>query len=124
MDKITVTLGEMVNAENALNKLGDTDLAVASSFKLAKILKRVAEELEFMSIQRKKILDKYGKPDADNKYYEIPKDKQSEAIEKLNELMSVAIDIPIERISLSEEKIKLTAKEFLALEPFVTFEEE
>ena len=121
---IKTTIEKILNSQEALNKLADKPLPVKISYRLAKVVKTVGTELELYESERKKLLEKYGTPDNENKYYNIPKDKAEMFNTEFTQLLNTETELSAEKIDLSGEDVKLTAKEFIALEPFIVFGEE
>ena len=121
---IKTTIEKIINSQEAVNKLADKPLPVKISYRLAKLIKSIESELEVFEGERKKLLERYGTIDKEKQCYNIPNDKTEKFNAEFTQLVGTETELSAEKIDLSNEDIKLTAKEFIALEPFIKFEEE
>lgn len=121
---IKTTIEKIINSQEAVNKLADKPLPVKISYRLAKLIKAIESELEVFEGERKKLLERYGTINEEKQCYNIPNDKAEKFNAEFAQLIGTETELSAEKIDLSNEDIKLTAKEFIALEPFIKFEEE
>ena len=121
---IKTTIEKIINSQEAVNKIADKPLPVKISYRLAKLIKSIESELEVFEGERKKLLERYGTINEEKQCYNIPNDKTEKFNAEFSQLVGTETELSAEKIDLSNEDIKLTAKEFIALEPFIKFEEE
>lgn len=97
---------KLANSINVLNKLNNSELAVKTSYKLAKNIKTIDKEIVLFNEERQKLINKYaakneaGENKIENETVEIAD------IENFNkeyrELLDIEIDIKIEKINIDE----------------------
>ena len=117
-----IKIESLVNAQNALSELAQKNLSIATSFKVAKLIKAAQAELQTYDEQRRKLLENVGsKLDESTNQYIIPKDKRENFAMMYRDLLDVEIDLPGEKINITDEKITLSPETLLLLEPFVEF---
>lgn len=115
-----LTLEAILNGRKALDALAQKDLGIATSFKAAKLIKAVDAELETFNAQRIKILESVGATlSEDGSQYNIPEDKRIDFAKKLNELLSIEVEIP-DKLDISGENISIAPGLLLGLDPFIT----
>ncbi|WP_143314983.1 hypothetical protein [Clostridium sp. HBUAS56017] len=113
----------LVNSVQVLRKLNNAELPVRVSFKVAKNIKEIEKELKIYEEEKSKLIDKYGEKDKEGKI------KTSENgtvnifdVENWNrdikELLSIEIDLNIEKIDISElsSDLKITPGELGLIE--------
>lgn len=115
-------IGQIVEALPSLQKLAGQELTIKKLYKISKLMGKLNEELAFYNEQRAKILAKYCDV-VDNRY--VPRE---EDVEKLNAEMSELLDTEIEYevhevVIGTDENIKLSYNDLVALENFVSLEE-
>ncbi|NLZ46671.1 MAG: hypothetical protein GX896_08275 [Clostridiales bacterium] len=114
-------LGQIVNASSTLGRLADEKLPISESFKLAKLNKSLASELEIYDKERIKICEQYGDKDEENNRYNIK--NQVEFEKAFSELLGLEIEMEFKKVNLTAD-IKITANELMLAEDFINFEEE
>lgn len=121
---ITIKLETLVNTKDALETIAQKDLSIGTAYKVAKLIKLINAELEMFNEQRVKLLQDVGSTlSEDGTQYNIPMNKRQEFAEKFTELVSVSVDLPIDKIDLSNEKISVSPDLLIGLEPFIDFTE-
>lgn len=116
---MNVTLSTIINAQPALEAFAQKDLSIATSYKVAKLIKAAQKELELYNEQRIKLLESVGSTlSEDGKQYNIPAEKRAEFAEKITELASIEVEMP-DKINISGENISISPDLLLALEPFI-----
>ena len=119
---MTVTLETIFNAKEALTAFSQKELSIATSYRVAKLLKTVNAELETFNTQRIKLLQDIGSTlSEDGTQYTIPTDKRAEFAEKFSQLLAVTVEMP-NKIDISGENISISPDLLMALEPFVNIE--
>lgn len=112
---MNVKLSEILNAREILGKLSDEKLPVKAAYSVAKLVKRVNEELNTFNDMRQALLKKY---EGEEQTAEL----QSKLREEFEEVLETEVSIEISKIDLTNTDIELTAKEVLVIEPFANLE--
>lgn len=109
----------ILEAKDALAVLSQKELSIATSYKVAKLIKAVNAELETFNAQRIKLLQDIGSSLSENgEQYIIPTDKRAEFAEKFSQLLAVEVEMP-DKITISGESVSLSPDALIALEPFI-----
>tara|TARA_R100000656_G_C3872383_1_gene112487 strand:+ start:183 stop:548 length:366 start_codon:yes stop_codon:yes gene_type:complete len=114
-----VKLIEIVNSADAFNKIAQQPMKAAVSFKVAKNLKSVGEELSVFEQSRGDLIRKYGKEDDEGNISIEPSTKGMKDFQKeLGELLNVEVDLNgFKKIKLSQlSKCELSPQEMASLE--------
>ena len=114
-----VKLVEIVNSTEAMNKIAAQPMKASVSFKVAKNLRALGEELAIFEQSRGDLIRKYGKEDKEGNVAIEPNTKgMAEFQKELNELLNVDIDLNgFKKIKLSQlSKCELTPQEMASLE--------
>ena len=114
-----VKLVQIVNSTEAMNKIATQPMKAAVSFKVAKNLKKLSEELAVFEQSRGDLIRKYGKEDEEGNVAIEPKTKgMTEFQKELSELLNVDVDLNgFKKIKLSQlSKCELTPQEMASLE--------
>ena len=114
-----VKLIEIVNSAEAFNKVATQPMKAAVSFKVAKNLKKVGEELSIFEQSRGDLIRKYGNEDDEGNVSIEPNTKGIKYFQKeLNDLLSIEVDLNgFKKIKLSQlSKCELTPQEMASLE--------
>ena len=114
-----VKLVEIVNSTDAFNKIAAQPMKAAVSFKVAKNLKTLSEELAIFEQSRGDLILKFGKEDDEGNVSIEPNTKGMNEFQKeLSELLNVKIDLNgFKKIKLSQlSKCELTPQEMASLE--------
>lgn len=113
-------LSTVIGAIPTLKKLMEQDLPVKQSYAVAKLARRVDEEVTLYNSERKKLIEKYGLPEEEGKYT-IPQEKIDDCNAELSELLSIEIDIT-EKIDILSTEACLTPAEVISIEEFLVAE--
>jgi hypothetical protein len=117
-----VRLEKILDAQMALSELARKDLKIATAYKVAKLIKAVAAEVELFNEQRIKLLQSVGSTlSEDGKQYIIPSDKKAEFAQQFSELVAVEVDVP-DKINISGEDISIAPDLLMAIEDFIEIE--
>ena len=114
-----VKLIEIVNSADAFNKIAQQPMKAAVSFKVAKNLKSVGEELSIFEQSRGDLIRRYGKEDDEGNISIEPNTKVMKDFQKeLGELLNIKEDLNgFKKIKLSQlSKCELTPQEMASLE--------
>jgi len=118
-----VRLEKILDAQIALSELARKDLKIDTAYKVAKLIKAVAAEVELFNEQRIKLLQSVGSTlSEDGKQYIIPSDKKAEFAQQFSELVAVEVDVP-DKINISGEDISIAPDLLMAIEDFIEIEE-
>ncbi len=92
---------EIVNSVQALNKLGEKDLPIQTSFKVTDILFAVEKELNNYYVHKDKLIQKYGTTE-NGLDYSFPEENRDKYVRDLEELNNMEIDLRVEKIKLPD----------------------
>ena len=117
-----VKLFEIKGIEDGLKKIADTDLNVKVAYKIAKVLKKIAEESGTIEETRAKLVSKYGthiQKDG-QPVCEVDEDKKQDFFKEYGDLLNEEIELDIKPLSLSDlGDIKLSPVDMIKLEKIV-----
>lgn len=113
---------EILDLNKAINELADMKLNTILAYKIARIRKKLQEEVTTIEENRTQLIMPYIKKDEndepiiDNGIYEVIEEKRKELTDKLNEFFGTEIKIELPTLQLKElESIELTPKQIEAL---------
>ena len=92
---------EIVNAVQALNKLGEKDLPIQTSFKITDTLLAMEKEFNNYNIQKDQLIRKYGYTE-NGLDYSFADENKSKFSHDLEELNNIEIDLEINKIKLPD----------------------
>ena len=118
---IKTKLQALVRAKDAFAKLSSIELPLKTSYKLAKIIRQVNDELVLFDEQRLNLCKKYGTYITEENSYSIPPDKMPEFSNEYSELLSVEVNLDAERVMLPAE-LSITPADILNLSDFIEIE--
>lgn len=113
---IKVTLNTVVNSNEIFQTLATTQMRARAAFRIAKLTRAIAKELELFNIQRESILKKYGEKDEngnlavqENGTVNIEKDHVNDFNQELFELLNSEVELNAEPLTLDDiEMAELT----------------
>lgn len=118
-----VKFSDILDANGALGKLSQERLPVGQSVSLARLIKRLNEEINLFNDQRERLLKQYGEYKEDEGGYEIPKENLPEFRKDFDELMASEVGVP-DKIKITLQKDStIEAAVILGCEVFCEFEE-
>ncbi len=97
----------LVSSVQVLRKLNAAELPIKLSYKLAKNIKNIDKELALYEEEKQKLINKHGEKDKDSKV-KINDDgsiniaNSPEWNKDINELQSIVVEVPIEKINIDE----------------------
>lgn len=129
---IKVTIGNIVNSVEVLQKLGKKDFKAKLAWSIARLLKEAEKEVQGFNEARLKLINKYGIKDEngqlitdDNGNCKIIQENIPDFNKELNDLVDTEVEINANKISMNLlEDIDFTPSDMAALESFVEFDEE
>ena len=98
-------LSQIVDNEVSLSKLGEVKFpATKVSFKIARIVDKLAPDLKNYHKQRQELLEKYGKKEEKEGkiFYSFEADKAETFTKEIEDLLSLEIDVDFEPINITE----------------------
>ena len=115
-----VKLGQIINSVDALNKVAQQPMKAAASFRVAKNLKQLSEELAVYEQSRGDLIRKYGKENKEDGSFAIKPDSKDLPVfqKELNELLNVEVDLNgFKKIKLSQlSKCELSPQDMANME--------
>ena len=113
---IEITLNDILNSQQALQKIAKMNMRAKTAFKIARIIRAIEGEIENFNKARQNLLNKYGEKDnngnlvvnKDGNYTLIP-DKINDYNNEIQELLITNIQLNIEPIEADElEQLEFT----------------
>ena len=129
---IKVTIGNIVNSVEVLQKLGKKDFKAKLAWSIARLLKEAEKEVQGFNEARLKLINKYGIKDEndqlvtdDNGNCKIIQENIPDFNKELNDLVDTEVEINANKINMNLlEDVDFTPSDMATLEPFVEFDEE
>lgn len=127
---IRVTLRDVLEGQEALQKLSNQQLPGRTAFRIGRLLKKLEDILTSYNEVRTSLLEKYAKHKEDgslevNDKNEYIFENVNVFIEEMNKLIMEEVEVEADPIDFkSIEDISFTPVEITLLEPFVKFEDE
>lgn len=126
---ITTTLGALVDAEAALQRLAQQKLPAQSAYRLAKLCKAVAEETKIFTDRRVELIKEVGvsrpataaeQARGETTMLEVAPPHMAGFLAQLGEMASVPVTLSVDPLDLlSLGSVELSAADLLALGPLV-----
>lgn len=101
---VKVKLLDIVNSREALSTLMNEKLPMVVSYKLAKIFKIVAPELDLLEQQRQKMIRELGEPlseDEENGAWKVKKENEKEFQKQFEELLQEEVELDFDPVPVS-----------------------
>ena len=126
---ITVSLREVIESTQVLQKLAQKSLRGRAAFQISKLLKQLENELELFNTTRMNLIQKYGEKDENGELareegtdnIKLMEDKIVDFNNEFNELLNSKIEINGEAIKLEDiENEDFTPAEMSILMPFIS----
>jgi hypothetical protein len=116
---MALTLGELVQAEDALQRLIEVKLPAKQAYHVAKLVRLVKAETQHYHSQREEAIRELGVSSPEHPdEIRVPPDKMPEFVKRLNELYSVETKIDWTPLALADLP-DITAADLLRLGPLV-----
>lgn len=124
---IEVSVREILNSAEIMQKLSKRQFKGKVAFQIARILRYIDEELKSFNEARSNLIEVYGERDEsdnlvmdENNNYKIQKDKITELNQEIEELLNTSIQINADAINMKDiENEDFTPADILLLEPFI-----
>ncbi|MCM1508681.1 MAG: hypothetical protein NC177_16360 [Ruminococcus flavefaciens] len=118
-----VTYSKILSAKESLGKLLDKPLPMKEAVSLARLIKKLNDELEVFNDKQKELFERYGRPDAELGKYVIDKENQLVFSSQFEDLVNVEFDIDSEKVCI-ESDIEIEASVVMATDDFIVFKTE
>ena len=112
---MNVKLIQILSARDTLSRLGERTLPVKQSYRLAKLIKAINNEMSVYEGERIKLCEKYGTLSEDKTKYDI---YDMEGFNRdSEELLNQEIELEAKPIDISD--LELSAQDIINIEPFI-----
>lgn len=124
---MTVTVQNIVESQEVMRVLSNKSLRGRTAFKVARLLKKIEEELNTFNDTRVKLIESYAKKDEDGNFvtndkneYQFDTENANKFVAEINKLLAEEIQIEANPIKIDElEDLDFTPAEMAQLEPFI-----
>lgn len=118
-----VKFSDILEANEALGKITKERLPVREALSLARLIKRLNEEMTFFNEQRERLLVQYGKEQESGEFI-VEKENLPEFIKDYEELLKSEVETWSEKIKITLQKDStIEAAVIVGCEKFCEFEE-
>ena len=129
---IKVALKDILEGQEALQKLSNQQLPGRVAFRIGRLLKKLEEVLASYNEVRNSLLEKYARRKEDGTFdlndkneYQFNVEEMQKFIEEMNKLVAEETSIEADPIKFSDiENLNFTPADSTLLEPFIELEEE
>ena len=111
------TIEKILDAREVLSRLAEKALPVKQSYRLAKLVKAVNDELSIYEGERIKLCEEYGTLDKDNGVYKFEGENREKFNADINVLLSQEVELDVKPIDISN--LELSAQDIINIEPFI-----
>lgn len=116
-----ITLGEIINGKNSLEKLISKEIKIKAAFKLSKLTKILNEEIQIYEDQRRSLIKKYGEESDDKGIIVVKPENKQKFMEELIDLMGIEVDLDFEPISVDDlGDIEMATGDLILIERFIS----
>lgn len=112
-----VTIKQILNARETLSQLANKALPVKQSYRLAKLVKTINDELNVYDGERIKLCEKYGTLNKEKRIYEFEDGEYKSFETDINVLQSQEVELDVKPIDISD--LELSASDIINIEPFI-----
>lgn len=112
-----VTIKQILSARDVLSRLAERTLPVKQSYRLAKLVKVVNEEITVYNGERTKLCEQYGTLNKEKGVYEFKGENRKKISDDLGVLESQEADLDVKPIDISG--LELSAQDIISIEPFI-----
>ena len=92
----------VLDSNRALTTLSNTEVPLSTAIKLAKNLRALSEAVDLYEQRHKKLLDRLGKPTANNQQFLIPPAKVDEYNGAHDKMLAEEVDLDVTQIMLAD----------------------
>lgn len=127
-----VTIREILEGQDTLQKLSHQPLPGRAAFQIGRLLKKLEEVLTSYNEVRVKLIEKYAKKNEDGSFevndsneYQFTAENMQAYVTEINNVIADEVEVEARPINFKDiENLEFTAAEMTFLEPFLMFEEE
>ena len=124
---IKLTLGQIASMNEIMGKIMEKPFPANMTFKIARLARELAKEIQTFEEARVKIAEKYGKKNENGELdvstdgkVSIPPEKISACNQDFKELIATEVEINASKIPLAAfENVELTPREMMLIEPII-----
>ena len=125
---MTIKIQQILNFSQFYAIASTNSLPIKTAYKLSRLSKSIAQEVEFYQTELNKIITKYALKDEqgnltlteDKKGFRVDPEFQSQCANELNELSNLDIELPDISFDIDEfDSISLNQQEILGIIPFI-----
>lgn len=117
--KREVTLAELKSIEPSLNKLIQMQLPIKISYRLAKVLKKISQELATLEETRHMLVKKYGELNEETQQIVVPNDKTQDFVDEMQIILDEIYELEFIPMDIEEMgNVTLSPSDVVNLELF------
>jgi hypothetical protein len=121
MRTVTLTLADILSSIQVLSVIANTKMPVKTSYNINKMLKKVGKEADIFEEERQKIVEVY----LEDGKKEVPKEKEQEVRESIQELMNQEVELALPRITIDMlEDLEISPIDLQRIEPLLQLEDD
>lgn len=94
---VTVKVLDIMSSIDTLNRLMTKELSAPTAYKIARLARKLNEEIESFNKAKDSTFSKYAEGEE-----EVPSDKQEEFEAEINELLNMEVELDIQMIKLKD----------------------
>jgi hypothetical protein len=111
-----VTLGELKNSTQALNRLSAIPISAKLSYRLMRITRDASKELELFHQVHIELIKKHGGVESENGNIVVPPERMAEFAPEFNELAQQEAEVYGKPMSIDEfSKVEISANDLMVL---------
>lgn len=125
---MTTKIQQILNFSSFYSIASIHSLPIKTAYKLSRLSKAIAQEIEFYQTELNKIVTKYSLKDEqgnpvlteDKKGFKVDPESQHQCANELDELSNLDVDLPDIKFNIEEfDSISLTQEEIIGIMPFI-----
>ena len=124
---IKVTVQQIIESQEAMRNLLDKQLKGRTAFQVARLIKKLENEISSYNDTRVKLIERYAMKNDDGSFvindkneYQFTQENMNGFVQEMNKILAENIEIDVNPIKLEElDNINFTVMEMTMLEPFI-----
>lgn len=124
---IKVTVQQIIESQEAMRNLLDKQLKGRTAFQVARLIKKLENEISSYNDTRVKLIERYAMKNDDGTFvindkneYQFTQENMNGFVQEMNKILAENIEIDVNPIKLEElDNINFTVMEMTMLEPFI-----
>lgn len=113
---------QIVQTREALDKLSKTKIKIKEAVEVARLIKKISQDLEIYEKQRIELCEKFGTKDEQKNIFTFSDEKLPKFIESMDELGEIETENDYVKVKINSD-IELEAADVIKLENIVDFGE-